>query len=440
MPTRMNHSPVGIVLCFASNKHPLYETYKILIPALLMGNIAIVKLPCQGGNISDVLRRYAWLLTIYHTSLGLVHMLTLDLYAAVFPNNLVQFISGESNELVDTIMQSGDINMLAFSGCTCQADRIIKNHPHPHRLKLYLQLERKNIAIVLANADLENTVQEIAEGALYLNGQHRESIKIVLVHSSIVLDFLHCLNAYVNKLKCGFPWLDDVDITPLKKPSHIQFLQEILIDALRKGATIVNSKEGGGKLNYYSTLMRPAIVYPVTESMRLWSEDQMGPIIPIVSYHDMNEVFDFVSSNMHGIQASIFTSLVSLEATGPLVDALSHSVSQININTHGHSGHRSGHCLSLSDNHATHTDVSKGGANNHLHNTPSMKGESKQLNRMESKPTATELVLVDELIDAFSTTTLIRVGLNMKSMELQSRDARVLLKELDSYRETCGKE
>jgi len=51
MPTRTNHSPVGIVLCFASNKHPLYETYKTLIPALLMGNIAIVKLPCQGGYL-----------------------------------------------------------------------------------------------------------------------------------------------------------------------------------------------------------------------------------------------------------------------------------------------------------------------------------------------------------------------------------------------------
>ena len=261
-------------------------------------------------------------------------MLALDLFAAVFPNSVVQFISGESNDLVDTIMQSGDVNMLAFSGCAYQADRIIKNHPHPHRLKLYLQLERKNIAIVLSNADLEHAVREIANGALYLNGQHGESIKIVLVHSSIVMDFLHSLTEYVNKLKCGFPWSEGVDITPLKKPSHTQFLQELLIDALRKGATIVNSEEGGGKLNYYSTLMRPAIVYPVTESMRLWSEDQMGPIIPIVSYHGMDEVYECVASNMQGIQASIFTSLDSLEATGPLVD-------QISINTHGH---RTGYC------------------------------------------------------------------------------------------------
>lgn len=52
MPTRTNRSPVGIVLCFASNKHPLYETYKTLIPALLMGNVAIVKLPCQGGKLT----------------------------------------------------------------------------------------------------------------------------------------------------------------------------------------------------------------------------------------------------------------------------------------------------------------------------------------------------------------------------------------------------
>jgi len=346
--------------------------------------------------------------------LGLVHMLALDLFAEVFPNSIVQFISGESNELVDTIMQSGDVNMLVFSGCTCQADHIIKNHPHPHRLKLYLQLERKNIAIVLSNADLQHAVREIADGALYLNGQHGESIKIVLVHSSIVLDFLHELTEYVNKLKCGFPWSDGVDITPLKKPSHTQFLQELLIDAMRKGANIVNSHEGGGKLNYYSTLMRPAIVYPVTESMRLWSEDQMGPIIPIVSYHDMDEVYDCVASNMQGIQASIFTSIHSLEAAGPLVDALSHSVSQININTHGH---RTGY--NPANSKTTEEIDIECHANNHC--------IVKQI-----QSCSVELVLVDELIQAFTTTTLIQVG--MKSMPATEEDM-VVLRELDSYRD-----
>jgi len=369
-------------------------------------------------------------------------MLALDLFAAVFPNSVVQFISGESNDLVDTIMQSGDVNMLAFSGCAYQADRIIKNHPHPHRLKLYLQLERKNIAIVLSNADLEHAVREIANGALYLNGQHGESIKIVLVHSSIVVDFLQSLTEYVNKLKCGFPWSEGVDITPLKKPSHTQFLQELLIDALRKGATIVNSEEGGGKLNYYSTLMRPAIVYPVTESMRLWSEDQMGPIIPIVSYHGMDEVYECVASNMQGIQASIFTSLDSLEATGPLVDALSHSVSQISINTHGH---RTGYCPSTVDrdngagNDATKDSV---GACSHSNNQSCCTVKQKQsCCGVDTKPSPTELVLVDELIQAFSTTTLIQVGLKSISSSLPGGDGEVMvmLRGLDSWRETCSK-
>lgn len=365
---------------------------------------------------------------------GLVHMLALDLFAAVFPNSMVQFISGETNELVDTIMQSGDVNMLAFSGCTYQADRIIKNHPHPHRLKLYLQLERKNIAIVLSNADLEHAVRQIADGALYLNGQHGESIKIVLVHSSIVLDFLHSLTEYVNKLKCGFPWLEGVDITPLKKPSHTQFLQDLLIDALHKGASIVNSEEGGGKLNYYSTLMRPAIVYPVTETMRLWSEDQMGPIIPIVSYHGMDEVYDCVASNMQGIQASIFTSLNSLEATGPLVDALSHSVSQININTHGH---RTSYC-------PPNADRDRAGACSHSNNHCTAKQKQSCCGE-DTKSTPTELVLVDELIHAFSTTTLIQVGLksivSSSSSSPGGEDVTAMLRGLDSYRDTssCSK-
>ena len=113
----------------------------------------------------------------------------------------------------------------------------------------------------------------------------------------------------------------------------------------------------------------------------------------------MDEVYECVASNMQGIQASIFTSLDSLEATGPLVDALSHSVSQISINTHGH---RTGYCPPTVDrDNSAGNDATKdsAGACSHSNNQSCCTVKQKQsCCGVDTKPTPTELVLVDEFV------------------------------------------
>ena len=56
----------------------------------------------------------------------------------------------------------GAIDMLAFIGGSKTADTIIKEHPHPHRLKLFLQLEGKNLGIVTPDADLDVAAEQVA--------------------------------------------------------------------------------------------------------------------------------------------------------------------------------------------------------------------------------------------------------------------------------------
>jgi len=77
--------------------------------------------------------------------------------------------------------------------------------------------------------------------------------------------------------------------------------------------------------------MRPAIVYPVTSAMRLWREEQFGPVIPIAVYRNISDLVDYLSSTTFGQQAAVFTS--DSVAAAPLLDLLCTAVGRINLNT-----------------------------------------------------------------------------------------------------------
>lgn len=100
--------------------------------------------------------------------------------------------------------------------------------------------------------------------------------------------------------------------------------------ALNKGASLVNAEEGGGEL--HGALMRPAIVYPVTSDMRLWHEEQFGPVIPIAVYDTPEQLYEYLGTTPYGQQAALFTTHADA-SSAEMVDVLSTVVGRININT-----------------------------------------------------------------------------------------------------------
>lgn len=55
----------------------------------------------------------------------------------------------------------------------------------------------------------------------------------------------------------------------------------------------------------------PAVVYPVTEGMRLYREEQFGPVIPVSVYDDIETVLEYVTTSDHGQQVSILVATLS---------------------------------------------------------------------------------------------------------------------------------
>jgi glyceraldehyde-3-phosphate dehydrogenase (NADP+) len=303
---KIRRVPLGVALCMGPFNYPLNETFTTLIPALMMGNTVVFK-PAKYGVL-------------------LIEPL-LDAFRQCFPAGVINVIYGRGRETVGALMQSGKVDVLAFIGTNKGASDLKRLHPKPHRLKAVLGLDAKNPAIVLPCADLAATAKEVIAGALAFNGQRCTALKIIFVPRSQASALLPLLAAQIDALKLAMPWQAGAQITPLPEPGKTDAMAALIADARDHGAQVVNT--GGG--DFAGSLMRPALLYPVSPQMRLYQEEQFGPLVPVVPYDDISEVIDYVIHSNFGQQLSIFGT--DGRAIGPLVDIFANQVGRININS-----------------------------------------------------------------------------------------------------------
>jgi acyl-CoA reductase-like NAD-dependent aldehyde dehydrogenase len=287
--------------------YPLNETFTMLIPALINGNSVLFKPPKYGTLLFNPL---------------------LDLFKEHFPKGVVNTVYGRGRDIVPYLMQSGHIDVLALIGSSRVADSLKKMHPKSNRLHAVLGLDAKNAAIILPDADLEATIKEVVTGTLSFNGQRCTALKILFVHSSIVDKFNKLLVEAVDKLPLGMPWDKGVSVTPLAEPEKPGYLKECIDDAIAHGAAIINANDGGGNQGY--SLMKPAIVYPANRDMKIYWEEQFGPVIPVVAFDDPAAPVDYITESKYGMQASIFSE--DPQNISFYIDQLAGQLGRININ------------------------------------------------------------------------------------------------------------
>ena len=303
---QVRRAPLGVVLCLSPYNYPLNETFCLLIPALIMGNTTIFK-PAKHGILllSPLLKAFQ----------------------SCFPKGVVNIIYGSGRTLATPILKSGKIDVLALIGNSKSANILQEYHPKKNRLRLVLGLEAKNPGIVLPDCDLDLAVKECVLGSLAFNGQRCTALKIVFVHEDIVDEFNQKFVAEVQKLNCGLPWEENINITPLPEPNKPTYVQELIDDALSKGAKVINKNGGERTLSFVS----PAVLFPVNKTMKVYEEEQFGPVVPILSFSNIQEPLDYISESNYGQQVSLFSK--NPNTLSPLIDSLVNQVCRVNINT-----------------------------------------------------------------------------------------------------------
>ena len=302
----IRRGPLGVVLCLGPYNYPLNETFCLLIPALIMGNTVIFK-PAKHGVL-------------------LITPL-LEAFKKHFPPGVVNILFGRGRALATPIMETGKVNVLALIGHSSSANALQESHPKKNRLRLVLGLEAKNPAIILPDADLDLAIKECINGSLSYNGQRCTALKIIYVHEKIRDNFIKKFSKEVDNLKYGNPWEPDVMLTPLPEPNKPKYINSLVQDALKKGAKVMNKKGGLMCENY----IYPSVLYPVTKDMEVYKDEQFGPVIPIISFKNINEPLNDMAESNYGQQVSLFGK--DTKTLGPLIDTLVNLVCRVNINS-----------------------------------------------------------------------------------------------------------
>ncbi len=302
---QVRRSPLGVVLCMGPFNYPLNETFTTLIPALIMGNTVLFKPPKHGT---------------------LLHYPLLEAFKDSFPAGVINTLYGRGNSIIPQLMESGKIDVLTLIGSSKVADKLKKMHPKVNRLRAILGLDAKNAAIVTESAQLDVAINECLLGSLSFNGQRCTAVKIIFVHKSLAEAFNKGLAEKIEALKIGMMWEPGVQITPLPEPNKPAYLKELIEDAKLHGAKVIN-KHGGEN---FKSLFFPAMLYPVNNKMKVWHEEQFGPVVPVVPFEDISTPIEYIHESSHGQQVAIFGTDVN--QISALIDETVNQVSRVNIN------------------------------------------------------------------------------------------------------------
>lgn len=269
--------PVGVVLAISPFNYPINLAASKIAPALIAGNSVVLK-PATQGAISTL-----YLAEIFNK--------------AGLPKGVLNTITGKGSVIGDYIVTHKDINFINFTGSS-EVGRHIASIAG--MVPMLMELGGKDAALVLKDADLEKTADNIISGAFSYSGQRCTAVKRVLVEEEVADSLVEKLKERVEKLKIGNPE-DEADITPLISSEAADFVEGLIRDAIAKGASLITRSKRKENLIY------PVLFDKVTTEMKIAWEEPFGPVLPVIRVKDIDEAIKIANASQYGLQSSIFT-------------------------------------------------------------------------------------------------------------------------------------
>ena len=273
----IEREPVGVVLAIAPFNYPVNLSGSKIAPALIAGNTVVFKPATQGAM----------------SGLELAKVFA----DAGIPAGVLNTVTGKGSVIGDYLIEHPEVNFINFTGSTEVGQRIGRL---AGMKPILLELGGKDAAIVLEDADLEKAAKDIIGGAFSYSGQRCTAIKRVLVMNNVADKLAELLKEKVEKLTIGNPF-DDSTITPLIDSKAADKVEELINDAVNKGAKPLT------KIKREENLIYPVVFDNVTLDMNLAWEEPFGPILPIIRINSEEEAIEICNKSEYGLQSAVFT-------------------------------------------------------------------------------------------------------------------------------------
>jgi len=270
--------PVGVVAAIVSWDLPLLLAARKIAAALAAGCTMVIK-------------------SSEKTPLATLYLANLFKEAG-FPPGVVNVISGDGPITGEALANHEDVDKISFTGTTENGQHIVQSAGKSNLKRVMLELGGKSPIIVLDDADLELTLDEVSKGLNLAGGR-------VLVHEKLYEKFVDGLTLKAKERHIGDPFEPTTDMGAIISQDKLKQILDLVESGKKEGATLVCGGKQHGSKGFY---LEPTILKDVKDDMRIAREEIFGPVLLIMKpFKDLKEVLCRANNSRYGLAASVFT-------------------------------------------------------------------------------------------------------------------------------------
>lgn len=283
--------PVGVTAAITPWNFPINMAARKIAPALAAGCPIILK-PAELTPL---------------TSIRLFELME----QAGFPKGVVNLVLGEPAEIGDEFMANKKVRKVTFTGST-RVGKMLMAKASDQVKRISLELGGHAPFIVFEDANIDAAVKGLFDSKYRNAGQMCICTNRLYVHESIADEFSEKLVARIQKSKVGDGRNPETEIGPLVNEAGLVKVLDQIEDAKQKGAEVLT---GGHRLTgeeYDSGYFcAPTVLSGITNEMKIMTEETFGPVVPVVTFKDEEEVINMANNSDYGLAAYIFSQDIS---------------------------------------------------------------------------------------------------------------------------------
>ena len=277
----VHYKPLGVVAAIAPFNYPLILSSWKIGPCLLAGNSLVLK-PSPYTSLSTL-------------EVG-------RLLQEVLPSGVLNVVTGDV-EQSETLIKHPLVQKVSFTG-SIPIGRAIGRSAGYDLKRMTLELGGNDAALVLSDVDVKKVAPRLFWGAFANNGQTCVAIKRIYAHESIYEDLVTALWQIAKSVKVGDGLEEGVQLGPLCNKAQQDHVKKLVADAQKSGARIL---AGGQNIPSKGYFHEPTIVADIAKDRPLVTEEQFGPLLPVLSFRDTKETIEEINSSSFGLGGSVWT-------------------------------------------------------------------------------------------------------------------------------------
>jgi acyl-CoA reductase-like NAD-dependent aldehyde dehydrogenase len=283
--TTVSYQPLGVVSIIVPFNWPIAILGASLPHALLAGNTVIVKPPLTAPLATTrVVQRIAGQL----------------------PPGVLNVVTGPDANM-SALIRNPEIAKVCFTGSVGGGKKIMEL-ASASLTRVTLELGGNDPAVILQDAILDDVHLDRLFAAIYdTTGQICMNAKRVYVHRSRLDEVVRGLSARLQNVKLGYGLDTGTTMGPLHSPSQKKFVDQLIQEARDSGASVLEFGElpGGDMLG--GNFVRPVIVVNPDPTLRVVTEEQFGPVIPVIPFETEAEAVTAANDSWAGLAGSVWT-------------------------------------------------------------------------------------------------------------------------------------